>query len=58
MRIHAVHTCPLWEHPDGWREPGIAYSPANLPVVGWVNVMDAEIHGQRVLLLLTNDAAR
>jgi hypothetical protein len=48
-----VHTCPLWEFADGWRAPGMSYDPAKPRVVGWVNVMEVEIHGEPYQLLLT-----
>ncbi len=53
MKAIAIHTCPLWEEPDGSRRPGLRPESLQLPVVGWVNVMDAEIAGRRCMLLLT-----
>ena len=53
----AVHTCPLWEGPDGTRRPGVAAESNHPPVVGWVNVMEVEISGRRHRLLLTKEAA-
>ncbi len=57
LKMRAVHTCPLWEDPDGRRRPGLAEEPDHPPVVGWVNVMDVDVAGERHLLLLTNEAA-
>lgn len=54
--MFAVHTCPLWEDANGWRRPGMDYDPSKPRVVGWVNVMEAEIAGERHRLLLTRDA--
>jgi hypothetical protein len=56
IRMFAVHTCPLWEDANGWRRPGMDYDPSKPRVVGWVNVMEAEIAGERHRLLLTRDA--
>ena len=57
MKAHAVITCPLWEDPDGTRRPGFTYEPSPPPVVGWVNVMNLTIDGERYLVLLTTAAA-
>lgn len=56
MRLLAVHTCPLWEYPSGWRAPGMAHDPSHPPVVGWVNVAEVVIAGEVQRLLLTLDA--
>jgi hypothetical protein len=57
VKALAIHTCPLWEEPDGSRRVGMHEENPHPPVVGWVNVMAAEIAGRRYLLL-TKDAAR
>lgn len=56
MRIVSVDTCPLWEQPNGWRRPGIAYEADHPPVVGWVNVLVLELAGKEHRLLLTDAA--
>jgi hypothetical protein len=58
VKALAIHTCPLWEESDGSRRVGMHEENPHPPVVGWVNVMAAEIAGRRYLLLLTKDAAR
>lgn len=58
MRSLAVHTCPLWEEPTGQRRIGMDHEPDHPPVVGWVNLHEVEIDGERRLFLLTLDATR
>jgi hypothetical protein len=52
VKLIAVHTCPLWEEPDGSRRPGMEFEPDHPPVVGWVNVMRLQLHGEEFRLLL------
>jgi hypothetical protein len=58
ISVIAVHTCPLWQDVDGTRRPGMEPEATTPEVVGWVNVMEAEIAGERHRLLLTLDGAR
>lgn len=57
MKVIAVHTCPLWEERDGTRRVGIAPEPNHPPVVGWCNVMELILRGERHRVLLTLKAA-
>jgi hypothetical protein len=52
MRLIAVHTCPLVEV-DGERHiiPITGYPAADPDVVGWVNVLELELYGERHELL-------
>jgi hypothetical protein len=51
VKLKAVHTCPVWEEPDGTRRPGFEEEPDHPPVVGWCNVLDIELGGERYRLL-------
>lgn len=57
MKALAIHTCPVWEDQDGQRL--IGFHPADDPdpeVVGWMNVMVLEVHGQQHNIALTHAA--
>ena len=56
MRFLAVHTCPLWQEPDGDRTIGLSVREDHPHVVGWVNVGMIRIGGEVRLFLLTRDA--
>lgn len=52
IRCFEVHTCPLWQNPDGTLTIGMHEVRENPVVVGWVNVGVYEISGVRYELLL------
>lgn len=56
MRLVELHVCPLWEDTDGGRRIGFEEEDDHPPVVGWVVVMVARIHGRLERLVLTKDA--
>jgi hypothetical protein len=46
VKLFAVHTCPMWEEPDGTRRPPRdGEVRRDLRVVGWCNVLVVEIRG-------------
>jgi hypothetical protein len=49
----ALHTVPVWEHDDGELELGLEPESDPPPVVGWANVLELELDGDRYRLLLT-----
>lgn len=60
MRLLAIHTCPLWELPDGRQKVGLHEWQGEwvgAPVVGWVNVLVLRIlgHEYRLLSVLEED---
>lgn len=52
MKALTVHTCPVWEDDDGSRRPGFTPEDDHPPVVGWCNVLVAEIAGEQHAFLL------
>ncbi len=56
MRMLAVHTVPMWEHPNGQRTIGLNERPYYLPTVGWVNAAHIDVDGEARWFLLTLDA--
>ena len=54
MKLLAVHTCPVWELPDGSQKIGMSEWQGkwrNAPVVGWVNVLVLRLFGHEYKLL-------
>jgi hypothetical protein len=51
MKLKAVHTCPVWEQPDGSYAIGIDEDRNHGPVVGWCNVMVIDFGGRELRLL-------
>lgn len=53
MRLVAVHTCPLVELDGEYHVLPITHYPVDDPdVIGWVNVLEIELDGERHELLV------
>lgn len=58
MKLLAIHTCPLWELPDGRQKIGLEEwrgEWVDAAVVGWVNVLVLRIFGREYRLLSVSE---
>ena len=48
MKLQEIHTCPVWELPDGSQKVGMDEYPfpGKPNVVGWVNVLRIKLAGE------------
>lgn len=58
VKLMAVHTCPVWQEPDGARTIGMERRENPPPVVGWCNVLSIRIARRRYLLLAVDVETR
>lgn len=54
MKLQSIHTCPVWEEPNGSRRPGFDPDDAHPPVVGWCNVAVIDFDGEPRRFLLVH----
>jgi hypothetical protein len=58
VRLHSIATVPIWENADGSRRPGLEPEDGHPPVVGWCNVADIELAGERYDVVLVYEDER